>query len=124
MENINKEKVQEYFDTHPKVNSFWFSTDGMAFIREDQAISHQNEVDSKKEPKQYKRSDLKSFDKTETTDKTEKKYFISSDRVVFEEEDKVRSYQEGIDPDSDYDTFTKKELEELGEEELLNQITE
>jgi hypothetical protein len=124
MANISKEKIQEYFDTHPKINRFWFSSDGMAFVREDQAISHQNEVDSKKEPKSFKRSDLKKIETSVQTDNPEKKYFISSDRVVFEDKDKARSYQEGLDPDSDYDSFTKKELEELGDEELLNQITE
>ena len=40
-------KSQKYFDAHPKVNKFYFTTDGLAFTNENAARNHQKSKNGK-----------------------------------------------------------------------------
>ncbi|WP_053404994.1 hypothetical protein [Persicobacter sp. CCB-QB2] len=49
------DKQKKYFEAHPTVKKFYFTSDGMAFQRENPAIQHQKNIDKKKEIQTVKR---------------------------------------------------------------------
>ena len=40
-------KYKKYFDHHPGVDTFWFTTDGLAFANENKAKNHQKTLTGK-----------------------------------------------------------------------------